>query len=231
MGSSPSKSDREIYYDPRNPEYKILSTVYHVVYKKTNDAGGVLINSETVKKLENYYDNSRWLKHVTYNQPVTSSQVPASGPVNDNKRLRSAIEVEVYDPTPSEATELFLTAFKQMLRKEGINIKQITKVNDGKAPVILICNVATRLEADIDRALSSVRKTDYNRIVLIALHVKPKHALPQEGSKEQLSLQEEKYHDLRGVVDIAFTSENNFYDCDMNDVAVSEIRRLYEEAS
>ncbi|XP_053388718.1 uncharacterized protein LOC128551824 isoform X2 [Mercenaria mercenaria] len=195
----------------------------------TNGADGIYINSEAVENLKYHYKKSVWLKHISYDQQATISQVPASGPVNENKKLRSAIEVEVFDPTPSEATESFLVAFRQILHKDGINVKQIAKVTDGKTPVVLICNMASRLEADIDRVLSSVRRTDYSRIVLIALHVMPKHALPQEGTKEQLSLQEEKYYNLRGVVDIAFTTENKFYKCPMNDVAVSEIRRLFAE--
>ncbi|XP_053391094.1 uncharacterized protein LOC128553921 [Mercenaria mercenaria] len=229
MGASSSKSDHETWYDIRTSEFKILRKVYDVLYEKTNGADVVLINSETVEKLKNYYEHSNWLKHFISDQQATSSQVPLSGPVSDNRRHRSLTEVEIFDPNPSEATELFLAAFRQMLHKEGIILKQITKFSDGKTPVILICNVATRLEANIDTALSSVRRTAYSRIVLIVLHVKPRHAL-QEGSKEQQSLQEGKYHGLRGVVDIAFTKENGFYECPMNDVAVKKIRRLFAEA-
>ncbi|XP_053403852.1 uncharacterized protein LOC123554535 isoform X2 [Mercenaria mercenaria] len=193
------------------------------------DNGTVLLNRETVKYFETLYREMHWKQDAhAYDSNEKITPRLETEVHKNNKRSRKSIEVELYDPTPSEATEAFISAFKKEFCNDGTSVRKTTNISDSKTPVLLICNISSRLEADINRVLKSVKETDFDRIVLITLHVKDKHALPQEETKLKIGMQE-RYCYFKSIVDIAFTQENGLYSCRMNDTAKSEIRRLYKE--
>ncbi|XP_053406282.1 uncharacterized protein LOC128559136 [Mercenaria mercenaria] len=176
--------------------------------------------------LQKHEENGGRLAHRTYKTEIsTRDKNPSHGQPSYAKKQK-IVTYQLFDPTPSEATEWFIEELMKILQENNIVIKKVSSIPNSDDNLILVCNRSSRLVTDVERSLRAVARTDYNRILLVALHVKEEYALPEESTKQHLLYEDEKYRDLLGIVDIAFTTENGIYSCRMNDTAKQAIMNL-----
>ncbi|XP_053404008.1 uncharacterized protein LOC123566456 [Mercenaria mercenaria] len=90
---------------------------------------------------------------------------------------------------------------------------------DGKTLLIIPYIVTSRVAADAENAIEDIPNPENTALLLI--HNKEAHALPTQ--KSSLTLTDQKFKNLRRIIDLAFTTGNGFYHCDMNSRGIDSL--------
>ncbi|XP_060564310.1 uncharacterized protein LOC132723579 [Ruditapes philippinarum] len=134
-------------------------------------------------------------------------------------------------PSKTNAMSAFLKLFQARMRGFGIEIEEKepsdAKNLDPSLLLIIVCNVRTRIESDIKRCYDDNLQAAQNRTILIALHVITKGKEPKLLTEQKLAA-DSLFQDssLIKIIDIAFNTEDEMYECTMNNIAENYFRNL-----
>ncbi|XP_045210302.2 uncharacterized protein LOC123561765 isoform X2 [Mercenaria mercenaria] len=95
---------------------------------------------------------------------------------------------------------------------------------DKSKPLLILCQSTSRLQPDLKYALEEFDTLDDLHASIVVVHSKEEHALPKTSSQLQVT-GEERYKSV-SLIDVAFTSESKFYQCNMNSEALKRLKKF-----
>lgn len=157
--------------------------------------------------------------------------------IETNKQSKLNIKVQIVDPLPSNANEMFYESLKRWMERHGIELIKLhtTALSDvlsGSNYIIVICNNMSRLLANVSNTLANIHGANCRRIFLIVLHCQKEAYLPCVSSKSEL-LKSGDFKNLPEAVDFAFNTDdrlNGIYDCEMNKRAFGTLEQFIKNA-
>ncbi|XP_060557639.1 uncharacterized protein LOC132718047 [Ruditapes philippinarum] len=132
--------------------------------------------------------------------------------------------VQVYERDGNTAE--FVTALKNRLPKRCIPdvIEKVSEIDVNK-PLIILCQRRSRLMPDINYSLELFDDLNsFTRLAIVIIHSKEGHALPTNSSQGKLD-DDEKFKNI-WIIDVAFTNVLKFYDCKMNNEAITALENF-----
>lgn len=124
---------------------------------------------------------------------------------------------------PSTAPAIL--SFESELLRKRIRLSKVSSAKD-KDRVLVICLNHSRLETDVDNALSRFTPDEYRKIFLVIVHSVPKKELPGDSSNIRL-MRLDKFKEIAEIVDMAFYKKQGIYKCVMNDIALNKIWEFF----
>lgn len=141
----------------------------------------------------------------------------------DKRRLKKCIQI--ISPVQTNTTNEVSPAIKRMCKDLKWKCKlrnDIAEISE-RLPLVVLCQISSRFEPDIDYALNGISwKMPF---VVLLIHSTIKSALPVLPTALKLK-QHEKYRHVE-FIDIAFT-ESKLLHCQMNETARNKLNSFFE---
>ncbi|XP_053408910.1 uncharacterized protein LOC123561766 [Mercenaria mercenaria] len=165
-------------------------------------------------------DTKAKIKALEYNVASLLEQMDKSIPITPDKEKKSLQTVQIYDRDGYAAN--FVSSFTQKFQSQFIitKIQKLADIDSCK-PLMILCQSRSRLQPDLDYAVEEFTNLKDLQAAIVVIHCKEEHALPQMSSKMKVS-GERKYQNL-SLIDVAFTEELKFYECEMNSEALKRL--------
>ncbi|XP_053389876.1 uncharacterized protein LOC128552841 [Mercenaria mercenaria] len=139
--------------------------------------------------------------------------------------------VFIVDPDPTQASELFVTELKEKLRKYKVELTEGCLTEEQRNTnvfTILICNNHSRINSDMQKSLHKVKAEQYERTIVVVLHVKREKQLPSNRTTNEVEVKdsEHKGTSIKAFIDMAYTQDDKIYECKMNKTAFEDLGRI-----
>lgn len=148
------------------------------------------------------------------------------------KVQKQKLEVQIYRPGKTANLERVIKDLHSLLSSNLESEDLILKITECESisnvqadiPTLVVCVNASRLGTDVTSCLQGL--TLSAKVLVVVLHHKDVHALPNQKSEKMLA--SEIVRSVGSVIDMAFLSEKGLYSCTMNLEATSNIVKFLQ---
>ncbi|XP_060555272.1 uncharacterized protein LOC132716110 [Ruditapes philippinarum] len=142
--------------------------------------------------------------------------------LTNKKGLRSKT-VQIFIPVQTPTTDKFRSAISSLCKEFSYNCNFCYDIGRllKEVPLIAVCPISSRFEPDIDFAIHGIRTKPF---AVLLIHTGLESSLPRIPTASKLA-HKEKYKDIE-FIDIAYNTDANLYQCDMNETARRKLHKF-----
>ncbi|XP_060575657.1 uncharacterized protein LOC132733079 isoform X5 [Ruditapes philippinarum] len=165
-----------------------------------------------------------------------SREKPDQGQPSETKKKPRGKTKDIYvfiSRTQGKFVQEIAKEFSNLLLKMSIHSTSFTGKKQLKddSKLIALCPIVSRLESDIEHVLKELPKFSLSgRFALVVVNMKSEDNLPRLPTETNLDTDKAVYKNIE-FIDMAFTPENQMYDCNMNRKATERIQSFVNNTS
>ncbi|XP_060557167.1 uncharacterized protein LOC132717663 [Ruditapes philippinarum] len=146
--------------------------------------------------------------------------IPIVGPLFYIRR-----NVQILIPIVTRTTKDFSSAIQSLCKDISFTCTLCYDIGElsEEYPVVVVCQVSSRLEPDIDLAINRVT---CERFAVLLLHTGLKSSLTNVSTSIRL-VNINRYHNVE-FIDVAYNMDSKLYKCEMNDSAKFQLQAFFE---
>ncbi|XP_060557169.1 uncharacterized protein LOC132717665 [Ruditapes philippinarum] len=140
-----------------------------------------------------------------------------------NKEGLRSKTVQIFIPVITPTTDKFRSAISSLCKEISYNCNFCYDIGEllKEVPLVAVCPISSRFEPDIDFAIHGIRTKQF---VVLLLHTGLESSLPRLSTASKLA-HKDKYKNIE-FIDIAYNTDANLYQCDMNETARRKLHKF-----